>query len=160
SCQGKPLRCDNPEHDRLKKIREDIRKEFKELDEIIEKIRQGEKILRLAEKLERAIARAEDTLKKAEEKGQDVAAYRAKLVEIRRILEDAKKKADVGDIKSAAEDLRSGHVALTNVLKDLARAKKDFLKELKEEKKEEKRAEKAKAKNEGEEKGKQGGGKK
>lgn len=154
SCQGKPLRCDNPEHEQLKK---DIRKEFKELDEILKEIRQGEKILHLAEKLERAIAGAESTLKKAEEKGQDVAAYRAKLGEIRRILEDAKKKADAGDIKSAAEDLRSGHVALTNVLKDLARAKKEFLKELKEEKKEEK---KASAKNESQEKGKQGGGKK
>ncbi len=156
SCQGKPLKCDNPEHERLKEIREDIRKEFKELDEILKETRQGEKIIHLAEKLERAIAGAEGTLKKAEEKGQDVAAYRAKLVEIRRILEDAKKKADAGDIKSAAEDLRSGHVALTNVLKDLARAKKEFLKELKEEKK----AEKARAKNKSEEKGKQGGGKK
>lgn len=159
SCQGKPLRCDNPEHDRLKKIKEDIRKEFKELDDVLKEIRQGERILHLAEQLERAIARAEETLKKAEKSGQDVTVYRAKLNEIKGILKSAEKKASAGDVSGATGDLRSGHVALTNILKDLARAQKEFLKELKEEKKEEKRAEKARAKNESEE-GKRGGGKK
>lgn len=157
SCQGKPLRCDNPEHDRLKKIKEDIRKEFKELDEVLKEIHQGERILHLAGQLERAIARAGETLKKAEEKGQDVTVYRAKLNEIRKILNNAKEKANAGNVREAMNDLRSGHVALTNVLKDLAKTKKEFLKELREKRKEEKREEKASAKNESN--GKKRGGK-
>lgn len=142
SCLGKPLSCDNEEHDKLKELRKEIRGEFKELDDIIKKIRKGERIAHLAAKLERAIDRAENKLTKAEEKGLDITVYRAKLEEIKRILDNARGKAEAGDIKGAMVDIRSGHVALTNVLKELAKERREFLRELREKKKAEKSAKK------------------
>jgi ElaB/YqjD/DUF883 family membrane-anchored ribosome-binding protein len=145
SCRGKPLTCDNEEHRELRELRREIRGEFKELDGIIKKIRQGERIAHLAAKLERAIDRAENKLAKAEEKGLDVTVYRVKLEEIRKILGSARSKAEAGDVKGAMLDIRSGHVALTNVLKELAKERREFLKELKEKKKAKKAAEKNKS---------------
>lgn len=138
SCLGKPLKCDNAEHERLKELRKEIREEFKELNEIIKKIRQAERIAHLIAKLESAIDRAENRLAKAEEKGMDVTVYKAKLEEIKNILDGANSKAEAGDIKGAVADIRAGHVALTNVLKELAKERRAFLKELREKKKIEK----------------------
>jgi hypothetical protein len=103
-------------------MREEIKKEFKELRNLVKSKAQGPRIAEVLDRADAIISNAEARLDAAESRGIDVTVERAKLSEIKAMVDSAREKYNAGDYEGAIEELKSARDAFKS-LREEARAK-------------------------------------
>jgi len=120
SCGDTGLRaCDTPEAQEYKALKEEIKDEFKNLKEIARATGRKNKITKGIEAATKVLGKADERLTKAEERGADVTAARAKLEEVERILDSALEKYEAGDYEGAIDDLTAARKAFATTFREI-----------------------------------------
>jgi uncharacterized protein YwbE len=112
---------DRTEYDAM---RTEIKEEFKELARLF---KQHGGALRAANVIDAAYKRIEavqERLDELEQTGKDVTVEKAKLEEIRTMVDSAAEKLGAGDVDGAAQDLKAAREAFTSAMKEYKRNKK------------------------------------
>lgn len=107
SCKGEGLgKCNTPDAASYKTHREEIKNKYKELADVAKTVGQSQRVQTAIAKAKELIAKGEKTLDLAEKRGMAVSSERAKLADIKGLLDSAEAKSKAGDIAGAKEDLK------------------------------------------------------
>ncbi len=107
SCKGEGLgKCTTPEAASYKALREEIKNKYKELAELAKNTGQSQRLSAAITKARQIITNGEKLLGGAEARGIDTTSEKAKLAEIKALVDSAETKSKAGDINGAKEDLK------------------------------------------------------
>ncbi len=108
SCKGEGLgKCNTTESQAYIALRAELVNDYKELRDLAKQVGQGQKIGNAITQAYTTISNAEKTIATAEGKGRDVSVEKAKLAEIKAMVDSADTKYKAGDYTGATSDLKA-----------------------------------------------------
>ncbi|MEE8167427.1 MAG: hypothetical protein V3T58_00975 [Candidatus Hydrothermarchaeales archaeon] len=120
SCSGTGIgKCDTPEAQEYKALRKEIKEDFKELREIARETGMKHRVANLLKASRRAFEAVQKRIAAAEEQGADVAVVKAKLDEVKSMIDSAEVKYEAGDYRGAIEDLKASKVAFVSAAREV-----------------------------------------
>lgn len=121
SCKGEGIgKCTTPEAQAYVTLRTELETDYKELREIAKQVGQSQKIGNAVTQAYTIITNAEKTLATAEGRGRDVSVQKAKLAEIKTLVDGADTKYKAGDYTGAENDLKAAKDAFEALKKSAA----------------------------------------
>ncbi len=111
-------KCDTPEAQEYKALKEEIKDDFKGLKEIAKATGLKKRISKGIEAAGNVLEKANERLERAEESGVDVTTAKAKLDEVQRLLDSAEEKLDAGDYEGAMDELKAARTAFVSAMKE------------------------------------------
>ncbi len=124
SCKGEGLgKCNTTEAQEYITLRAELVNDYKSLAELAKQVGQGQKINNAINQAYKIISNSEKTLDTAAGKGRDVTAQKAKLSEIKGMVDAADTKYRANDYTGATNDLKSAQSAFEALKQSAGRAK-------------------------------------
>lgn len=125
SCKGEGLgKCNTTEAASYKAIRDDIAKKYKELAGLAKTAGQSQRFSIAITKAREIIANGERILNAAELRGIDVSVEKAKLSEIKALIDSADAKYKVNDLSGAKEDIKQAQEKFKTLKTDVVSRRK------------------------------------
>ncbi len=121
--------CDTPEAQDYKAKKEEIKESYKELRKISRKVVRVQKVFKALRDSHRVLEKLEERITKAGEEGADVAALKAKLEEIKAMLDSTEAKYNESGYEGALDEFRNAKEAFKTTRKEYAERGKERRKE-------------------------------
>ncbi|NOZ76688.1 MAG: hypothetical protein GXO65_03235, partial [Euryarchaeota archaeon] len=103
-------------------LRADIKEEFRELARLYKQQGLSIRVSKLIDASYRVIDALDRRLDRFQEQGEDVTVEKAKLKEIRAMVDLTKEKLDEGDVDGAIEELKDAREAFTHLVREVKRS--------------------------------------
>jgi|GEM_PF-5296206 DNA repair exonuclease SbcCD ATPase subunit len=126
SCKGVGLeQCNTTEAKEYKALKEEIKREFKELREASKKTWNVVALSNIVRASENIVEKAKERLEKLEERGIDVTVPLAKLDQIQEMLDSVEGKLQTGEYDEAIEELKAARDAFRSIGREISEAIKE-----------------------------------
>lgn len=125
SCKGEGLgKCNTPEAAEYKALKQEIKNKYKELAELAKGTGQSQRVAAAVTKARQIIANGEKMLGSTEQRGIDVSAEKAKLSEIKALVDSAEAKYKNNDLAGAKEELKKAQEKFNALKNDVISRRK------------------------------------